>query len=138
APASSPAPSPEDADKSEPRRERKAAPKKDAEVRGKDNDDGGRKGSLRKKEKDKGTGKKVRGARSEEFVLDDDGGGFGGRRRGGRRKAGQGMEHKFEKPTEFIAREIGVPEAITVANLAQKMSVKSSAVIKTLMSMGVM
>ena len=42
------------------------------------------------------------------------------------------------KPTEFIAREVGVPDAIGVGELAQRMSVKAGEVIKTLMGLGVM
>lgn len=42
------------------------------------------------------------------------------------------------RPTEFIAREVEVPDAITVGDLAQRMSVKAGEVIKTLMGMGVM
>jgi translation initiation factor IF-2 len=42
------------------------------------------------------------------------------------------------RPTEFIAREVELPDAITVGDLAQRMSVKAGEVIKTLMGMGVM
>jgi translation initiation factor IF-2 len=42
------------------------------------------------------------------------------------------------RPTEFIAREVEVPELISVGDLAQRMSVKAGEVIKTLMGMGVM
>ena len=42
------------------------------------------------------------------------------------------------RPTEFIAREVEVPEVISVGDLAQRMSVKAGEVIKTLMGMGVM
>jgi translation initiation factor IF-2 len=45
---------------------------------------------------------------------------------------------EFERPTEFVQREVQVPEAMTVGDLAQRMSVKASEVIKTLMGMGVM
>jgi translation initiation factor IF-2 len=45
---------------------------------------------------------------------------------------------EFERPTEFVKREVQVPEAITVGELAQRMSVKAGEVIKTLMGMGVM
>jgi len=45
---------------------------------------------------------------------------------------------EFERPTEFVRREVQVPEAITVGELAQRMSVKAGEVIKTLMGMGVM
>lgn len=46
--------------------------------------------------------------------------------------------HGFEKPTGPIVREVAIPESITVADLAQRMSVKATEVIKTLMGMGVM
>ncbi|BCO30809.1 translation initiation factor IF-2 [Thiohalobacter sp. COW1] len=47
-------------------------------------------------------------------------------------------KHGFEKPTAPIVREVGIPESITVAELAQKMSVKAAELIKVLMKMGVM
>ncbi len=46
--------------------------------------------------------------------------------------------HGFEKPTAPVVREVSVPETIAVAELAQKMAVKSSEVIKAMMNMGVM
>ena len=46
--------------------------------------------------------------------------------------------HAFEMPTEPVVREVSVPETMTIAELAQKMAVKSSEVIKILMNMGVM
>ena len=48
------------------------------------------------------------------------------------------QQHQFEKPTEPIKKEIEIPEAITVSELAQKISVKSSELIKIMMNMGVM
>ena len=48
------------------------------------------------------------------------------------------QQHAFSAPTEAIVYEVLVPETITVADLAHKMSVKSSEVIKTLMGMGMM
>lgn len=47
-------------------------------------------------------------------------------------------QHAFNAPTEAIVHEVLVPETITVAELAHKMSVKSGEVIKTLMGMGMM
>jgi translation initiation factor IF-2 len=41
-------------------------------------------------------------------------------------------------PTEPVVREVSVPETITVADLAHKMSVKASEVIKVLMKLGQM
>jgi translation initiation factor IF-2 len=48
------------------------------------------------------------------------------------------QEHAFNAPTEAIIYEVLVPETITVADLAHKMSVKSGEVIKKLMGMGMM
>ena len=47
-------------------------------------------------------------------------------------------QHAFTAPTEPLVYEVLVPETITVADLAHKMSVKSGEVIKTLMGMGMM
>jgi len=41
-------------------------------------------------------------------------------------------------PTARVVREIAIPEAITVGELAQKMAVKATEVIKVMMNMGVM
>jgi len=48
------------------------------------------------------------------------------------------QQHAFTAPTEPLVYEVLVPETITVADLAHKMSVKSGEVIKTLMGMGMM
>ena len=59
--------------------------------------------------------------------------------RGKRSKAKPaGPRHQFKAPTEEIKREVEIGETITVAQLAQKMSVKATQVIKALMSLGVM
>ncbi len=47
-------------------------------------------------------------------------------------------EHAFSLPTEPIVHEVAVPETISVAELAQKMSIKASEIIKVLMKMGSM
>ena len=69
-------------------------------------------------------------------------GGAGGWRGGGRsggRGAGRTQETPaFVAPTEPIVREVHVPETISVADLAHKMSVKAIEVIKALMKMGSM
>jgi translation initiation factor IF-2 len=46
--------------------------------------------------------------------------------------------HAFEMPVNPVVREVTIGETIIVSELADKMSVKSSAVIKCLMGMGVM
>lgn len=48
------------------------------------------------------------------------------------------QQHAFNAPTEPIVHEIAVPETISVADLAHKMSVKAGEVIKALMKMGMM
>jgi translation initiation factor IF-2 len=56
------------------------------------------------------------------------------------RKAPLGMEqrHGFELPTAPVVREVTVGETITPQELAQKMAVKATEVIKAMMNMGVM
>ena len=46
--------------------------------------------------------------------------------------------HGFEKPTAPVKRDVSVGETVVVADLAQKLSVKATEVIKVLMNMGVM
>ena len=47
-------------------------------------------------------------------------------------------QHGFEMPSEPAKREVLLPESISVAELAQKMSVKATEVIKALMQLGTM
>jgi translation initiation factor IF-2 len=61
-----------------------------------------------------------------------------GGKRGGRGSNNQSQEQREPAPIEFIAREIHVPETISVADLAHKMSVKAGEVIKHLMQLGQM
>ena len=80
---------------------------------------------------------------NDDFVLEgDDFDELGGR---GRRVSGRksrakvaSQQHAFEKPTEFISKEIKIGASNSVTDLAQKMSVKSSEIIKVLFNMGVM
>lgn len=61
--------------------------------------------------------------------------------RGGRRgRRGREEEQRQQQPQqpEFIAREVAVPETITVADLAHKMAIKATEVIKHLMKLGQM
>lgn len=48
------------------------------------------------------------------------------------------QQHAFNAPTEPIVHDVLVPETISVGDLAHKMAVKASEVIKTLMKMGMM
>jgi translation initiation factor IF-2 len=59
--------------------------------------------------------------------------------RGGRRSdRGGASTPAFVAPTEQVVQEVHVPETISVADLAHKMSVKASEVIKQLMKLGQM
>jgi len=66
----------------------------------------------------------------------------GDRRRRSRHKARklaqQVQVQAFTRPTAPIIHEVAIPETITVADLAQKMSIKAAEVIKTMMKMGAM
>ena len=53
-------------------------------------------------------------------------------------KGGEEPQHAFTAPTEPIVHEVLVPETISVGDLAHKMAVKASEVIKSLMKMGMM
>ena len=46
--------------------------------------------------------------------------------------------HQFEKPDEFIKKDIEIPSTILVGELAKLMSIKGGEVVKELMSLGVM
>jgi translation initiation factor IF-2 len=67
-------------------------------------------------------------------------GGVGGWRGGprARNKSASQESSNFVAPTEPVIRDIHVPETISVADLAHKMSVKGAEVVKTLMKMGQM
>lgn len=72
-------------------------------------------------------------------------GGKGGRRESrARRRQGRGRvatveaQHGFERPVEPKQKEVEIPETISVSDLAQRMAVKSSGLIRTLMKLGVM
>jgi translation initiation factor IF-2 len=61
--------------------------------------------------------------------------------RDGRRRSMGGdadAKHGFEMPTARVVREVAIGEAMTVGDLAQKMAVKATEVIRVMMNMGVM
>jgi translation initiation factor IF-2 len=86
------------------------------------------------KKRGSGGGLKTRGAGAVP------GGGRDGWRAGpkGRRSHHDDRESNFQAPTEAIIKDVNVPETITVAELAHKMAVKASEVIKQLMKLGQM
>jgi len=58
--------------------------------------------------------------------------------KGKHHKSSKDDQHAFNAPTEPLIKEVMVPETISVADLAHKMSVKAAEVIKALMKMGMM
>jgi translation initiation factor IF-2 len=88
----------------------------------------------RERDKDRGTGN-----RNELHLA----AGKGGKRdkKKQRKPSGQIMVenmHTFERPTAPVIREVEVPEAITVGDLANRMAVKATELIKVMMKNGMM
>ena len=54
------------------------------------------------------------------------------------REAEERLTHGFALPTAPVIREVIIPETITVAELAKRMSVKAAEVIKVMMTLGAM
>ncbi|MCE3027672.1 MULTISPECIES: translation initiation factor IF-2 [unclassified Salinicola] len=96
---------------------RRAHPKKE-----KERDSGGRRG---RRDDDDDRGERRRGGKKVKRAE----------RRGTRRGRGDN-QHGFQKPTQPIVREVAIPESISVADLADKMSIKANEVIKAMFSMG--
>ncbi|MGC7589330.1 translation initiation factor IF-2 [Bisgaard Taxon 46] len=53
-------------------------------------------------------------------------------------KKGSALQQAFTKPAQAVNRDVVIGETITVAELANKMAVKATEVIKTMMKMGAM
>ncbi|AZM94467.1 translation initiation factor IF-2 [Vreelandella venusta] len=104
------------------RTDRRTAPPKKAAAKKKGRNDDEDRGD-REERKRGGGGKKVKRAERR------------GGRRGGASQSGNG-KHAFQKPTQPIVREVSIPESISVAELADKMSIKANEVIKAMFNMG--
>ncbi|HJW81783.1 MAG TPA: translation initiation factor IF-2, partial [Acidiferrobacterales bacterium] len=95
-------------------------------------------------DKKKGDWKGKRGDRQELRLSDARKGSGGGKRRdrfapsSATVQTSMSGQHGFAMPVERVVREVALPETLTVAELAQKMSVKSVEVIKVLMKLGMM
>ncbi len=78
--------------------------------------------------------------RQENNTRHDESGRRGRRRKDVRRKDQtlSDSQHAFQRPVEPKKLTIAVPESITVADLAQRLAVKATVVIRTLMGMGLM
>jgi translation initiation factor IF-2 len=95
-----------------------------------------------KKAGDKKAGKSKRAADGADF--DEDAAALGVisrpavRRRKKPSKPQLADKHQFQKPTAPVVREVEVPESISVADLAQRMSVKAADLVKVLFKQGMM
>lgn len=86
-------------------------------------------------------GRRGKGGRDQRAAPQGRAGGawkMGGKKGDKRHAADSDESHSFNAPTEPVVREVHVPETISVADLAHKMSVKATEVIKALMKMGSM
>jgi translation initiation factor IF-2 len=102
----------------------------------------GKKGTTRhendsNKDKDKPRGRSHENKRSSRVNLNGDDEVRRGKL-GRKNKKPSKQEHGFQKPTAKAIHEVALPESITVADLAEKMSVKGAAVIKVMFKMGAM
>lgn len=59
-------------------------------------------------------------------------------RSGHKKKGKSSIQQSFTKPAQAVNRDVVIGETVTVAELANKMAVKGSEVIKTMMKMGAM
>ncbi len=118
----------------------KAKPKKKGkeEVKKVERDDQSRDKKVREKQAGKFKKQDVKSIHTMGFLEGDEEEGGGPRRRRRRKDKHHVQEHAFEKPTTPVTREVTIPETIIVADLAQKMAVKASEVIKAMMRMGAM
>jgi translation initiation factor IF-2 len=125
--------------KPEARRDFKKGTLKKESFRNSNDEESNKKGHSRRKDRGQTDDRKFNKIRpTYDFILDGEEDVGEGRRRSSRKLSQGQKEHKFEMPTEFIAKEIEIPEAISVSDLAQRMSVKGADLVKALMNMGVM
>lgn len=101
----------------------------------------GKKGASRHdsdKEKEKPRGRSPENKRSSRVNMNDDEEFTRRGKLGRKNKKPVKQEHGFQKPTAKIIHEVALPESITVAELAEKMTVKGAEVIKVMFKMGAM
>ncbi|KKL02083.1 translation initiation factor IF-2 [Rheinheimera mesophila] len=84
------------------------------------------------------TAKKAPAGKAKKKDDVDDKDAFNRANRHKKKKTPASMQHGFNKPAQPVEREVKIGETITVAELASKMAVKASEVIKVMMKMGAM
>ncbi|HAT2681114.1 TPA: translation initiation factor IF-2 [Kluyvera intermedia] len=58
--------------------------------------------------------------------------------KGGKQRKGSALQQSFQKPVQAVNRDVVIGETLTVGELANKMAVKGSQVIKAMMKLGAM
>ncbi len=58
--------------------------------------------------------------------------------KGGKQRKGSALQQSFQKPAQAVNRDVVIGETLTVGELANKMAVKGSQVIKAMMKLGAM
>ena len=108
-----------------------AAAAAEAQAQQQSSEKAGKRGKGKDRERQKAQG----GGRRRELSLKSE-------RRGRKKQRPVAMHVEQQggefRPTDFIAREVELPQMLSAGELAQRMSVKAGEVIKTLMGMGVM
>lgn len=99
------------------------------------NDDADRRGERKTTQHRPTVKEKAPAPRVAPRTIDEESDGF---RRGGRGKSKlkKRNQHGFQSPTGPVVRDVSIGETITVADLAQQMSVKAAEVIKFMFKMG--
>jgi translation initiation factor IF-2 len=92
-----------------------------------------KKGQWKNEGANKRPGLKTRGATGSMGWRDNKHG-----KRSARGAGDEDEQHSFQLPVEPVSHQVYVPETISVADLAHKMAVKATEVIKALMKMGSM
>ena len=111
-----------------------AAARAQAEVQAQER--GGKRTKDRTKERERGKDHEFGARRRRELSMKRDSQRV--RRRASARMSVETRGGEFERPQDAIQREVELSEAIQVAELARRMSVKAGEVIKALMDLGVM
>ena len=109
------------------------ADKKVAEKKAPEKKVADKKGQWKSEGANKRPGLKTRGATGGTGWRDNKHG-----KRSGRGVSDEDEQHSFQLPVEPVIHQVYVPETISVADLAHKMAVKATEVIKALMKMGSM
>jgi translation initiation factor IF-2 len=128
------------APESEPEVKPEPEPKPEAKPEAKPEPARGKKGRKEGRREEKQFSEESLAERKELHVAE----GLRGRRKkkpGKQRKstaATSDTQHAFQRPTAPVVHEVKIPESITVADLAQRMTIKAAEVIKVLMKMGMM